>query len=133
MYVDNEISYDQHHPFAERTFRVDADGRLGDQTISTTQSGSLVGPTLKADFPEVSSFCRFRSRGSYLTKYEDRHFNEQDIIFVDSTAFQFFGIELLQGAPLKVLASPNGIVLIRWIVCGESSLPRSLIFELLGI
>jgi putative ABC transport system permease protein len=111
LYVDNEISYDQQHPFSERTFRVDAAGRLGDQTILTAQTGSPVGPTLQADFPEVSAFCRFRARGSYLMKYEDRHFNEQEIIFVDSTVFQFFGIELLQGDPQKALASPNSLVL----------------------
>jgi putative ABC transport system permease protein len=111
MYVEDELSYDKYHPFAERTYRVDADGLLGDQVISTAQAGAPIGPTMKADFPEVEAFCRFRSRGSYLVKYEDRHFNEQNIIFVDSTAFQFFGISLLQGQPDEVLKSPNSIVL----------------------
>jgi len=87
MYVEHELSYDQDHPFAEQTYRVDSYGRLGDQTINSAQMSAPLGPTLQADFPEVLSFCRFRSRGSYLVKHEERHFNESDIIFVDSTFF----------------------------------------------
>ncbi|MGH1437726.1 MAG: ABC transporter permease [Lewinella sp.] len=60
MYVEDELSYDKYHPFAERTYRVDADGLLGDQVISTAQAGAPIGPTMKADFPEVEAFCRFR-------------------------------------------------------------------------
>ena len=34
LYVEDEISYDKYHPLVERIYRVDSDGRLGDQIIS---------------------------------------------------------------------------------------------------
>ena len=111
LYVNDELSYDQHHPHAQQTYRVDGDGRIGDQVISTGQSGAPVGPTMKTDFPEVETYCRFRSRGSYLVKYGNRHYKEEAVVFADSTLFQVFGINLLEGDPLHALAGPNSLVL----------------------
>ena len=111
LYVKDELSYDDQHPFADRTYRVDGDGRLGDQVISTAQGGAPVGPTMKADFPEVETFCRFRHRGSYLVKYDNRHYKEENVVFTDSTVFQVFAIKMVQGDPLQALTQPNSLVL----------------------
>ncbi|MEO1258197.1 MAG: ABC transporter permease [Bacteroidota bacterium] len=113
LYVQDEISYDQHHPYAERTFRIDGQGKIGDQVIQTGNSGAPVGPTMKTDFPEVETFCRLRDRGSQFIKYENRHYNEESVIFADSTFFQVFAVELQQGDPATALSSPNSIVMTR--------------------
>lgn len=111
LFVRHEISYDKYHPAADRTFRVDAYGRLGDQTISTAQTGAPVGPTMKTDFPEVETFMRFRSQGSFIVNYENRTFTEPNVMFVDSTFFNVFGTPLVEGNPLTVLTAPNSVVI----------------------
>ncbi len=111
LFVQEEKSFDRYHPFAERTYRVNVDGRLGDQEIHSAQNCAAFGPTAKAEFPEVAEFCRFRSRGSYLVKYENRHFREDRVIFADSTLFGVFGLQLAEGNPDKALAEPNAVVI----------------------
>ena len=110
-YAQDEMSYDRYHPYADQTWRVDAYGKIGDQTILSAQNGAPVGPTMKRDFPEVVSYCRFRSRGSYLIKFENNHYKEENIVFVDSTVFNIFGINVVQGDSKSALSEPNSIVL----------------------
>lgn len=111
LYVKDELSYDLHHPHAKQTYRVDAYGKIGDQIIFTANSGSPVAPTMKSDFPEVEAFCRFRDRGDFLVKYENRHYKEENVLFADSTIFQVFAINMLQGDPDKALTQPNTLIL----------------------
>ena len=111
LFVRHELSYDQYHPQAELIYRVNADGRLGEQILSSAETGAPVGPTMQADFPEVAAFCRFRSRGGFIVNYENRTFNEPNVIFTDSTFFQVFGAELEEGNPVEVLRAPNSAVI----------------------
>ncbi len=111
LFVRHELSYDQYHPQAEWIYRVDADGQLGEQILTTAESGAPVGPTMQTDFPEVAAFCRFRSRGGFIVNFENRTFNEPNVIFTDSTFFQIFGAELQEGNPVEVLRAPNSAVI----------------------
>ncbi|HLF63500.1 MAG TPA: ABC transporter permease [Saprospiraceae bacterium] len=111
IYVTDELSYDRYHTNAERIFRIDGEGKLGDQIIVTAQAGAPVGPTSLAEFPEVERFLRFRSQGSFLVKHEDKHYQEEKLIFADSTFFKVFSISLLQGDPTTALAQPNTIII----------------------
>ncbi len=113
LYVNDELSYDQYHPFADQTYRVDGNGKIGDQVIQTGHSGAPVGPTMKIDFPEVETYCRLRGRGNYLVKYENRHYKEEALVFADSTFFQVFGIKMVEGDPERALTQPNTLVLTK--------------------
>ena len=111
LYVKDEVSYDKYHPYADRTYRIDGEGKIGDQVIQTGNSGAPVGPTMKLDFPEVETYCRLLQRGNCFIKYENRHYSEDDIVFADSTFFQVFKVQMAQGDPAKALTQPNSIVM----------------------
>lgn len=111
LYVQDELSYDNYSPYADRIYRVDFHGRLGDQEIASAQNAAPLCPTLQAEYPEVEAFVRFRDRGSYLVKQGNKHYREDDIIFVDSTFFKVFGIPLIRGNADEALRSPNSIVI----------------------
>ena len=111
LYTSDELSYDRYHPGADRVVRVDFKGRLGENEINTTTNPAPLGPTLLEEYPEVETYCRFRDRGSFLVKYEEHHYKEADIIFVDSTFFQMFGVTLVQGDPNTALNEPRSIIL----------------------
>lgn len=111
LYVQDELSYDKYNPFADQLYRVDFYGRLGDQEINSAQNAPPLAPTLQEIYPEVEAFVRFRSRGSYLVKYKNRHHKEDRIAFVDSTFFTLFGIPLIQGQAEEVLKAPNTVVI----------------------
>ena len=75
LYVQDEMGYDKYHELSDRIYRVDVNAKLGEQAFVGATNAAIVGPTMKQDFPEVEAFFRFRSRGSYLVKYENHTHN----------------------------------------------------------
>ena len=111
LYVQDELSYDRYHKNASQIIRVDFHAKLGENEVITAENVPPAGPVFTQEFPEVDAFFRFRDRGSYLINYQKDTYKEENIIFADSTFFQFFGIPLLQGNLRQVLTQPNSIVL----------------------
>jgi putative ABC transport system permease protein len=111
LYIQDELSYDQYHPHAQQTVRVDFHARLGDNEIITSENSAPAGPVFNQEYPEVLTYCRLRNRGSYLVNYKDNTYKEESLIFADSTFFQVFGIPLLHGNSETVLQAPYSIVL----------------------
>ena len=111
LYVQEEVSYDSYHEYADQIVRVDFHARLGENEVVTAENVPPAGPVFTQEYPEVLSFFRFRSRGSYLINYLDNTYKEENIVFADSTFFHFFSIPLVHGNPQTVLTKPNSIVL----------------------
>ncbi|MEO0473634.1 MAG: ABC transporter permease, partial [Bacteroidota bacterium] len=44
LYVQNELSYDQHFSAADRIYRVDFDGKIGEQLLDNPNSPDAMGP-----------------------------------------------------------------------------------------
>ena len=133
IYVQDELSYDRYHDLSDQIYRVDGDGKLGDQVFISAQGGAPLGPTLKTDFPEVLASFRFRERGSYLVKYNEKHFQEEAIVFADSSLFQFFALQLLKGNPATALIEPNTAVITQKIAEKyfglEDPIGKNLVFD----
>lgn len=111
IYVRDELSYDRYHEKADRTYRVNFEGYAFQQDLNFAVVGAQLGPVILEDYPEVEQQCRFRQRGAYTVRYEDQSYREEDWIFADSTLFDVFSFELVQGDPQKALAEPNTIVM----------------------
>lgn len=122
LYVQHELSYDQYHTKRDRTYRVL-------QTFRSTQQGETlsaptpedfqvwgcapVGPALQADFPEIEKVVQFMSPVSLLLQQGDKRFQQDNLLFMDSTAFDVFSWKMLAGDPHTALTAPNSIVLTR--------------------
>ncbi len=111
LYIQDELSYDQYHERASQIVRVDFHAKLGENEVITAENVPPAGPVFTQEFPEVDAFFRFRNQGSYLINYQNNTYKEEDIIFADSTFFDFFSIPLLAGNKKQVLVQPNSIVL----------------------
>ena len=110
-YVKDELSYDRYHEKADRVYRVDFEGTVFGQEFELPEVGDPFGPTVLADFPEVEQQVRLRDRGSFLVRYEENSYREEDVVFADSTFFDVFSFPLLKGDPKAVLAEPNTLVI----------------------
>jgi putative ABC transport system permease protein len=122
LYVQNERSYDQYHLKKDRIYRVL-------QAFRSTQPGETlsapsptdysvwgcapVGPALKADFPQVEKVVQFMSPISLLLQRGDKRIQQDNLLCMDSTAFDVFGWKMLQGDPHTALVNPTSIVLTR--------------------
>jgi putative ABC transport system permease protein len=119
LYVRHELSYDRYHAQAGQIYRVLQAFRTGTPAAGQRPApeeyqvwgNAPVGPTLAAEFPEVRKMVRFTSHQSLLLQHGDRRFQEDDLLFIDSTAFEVFSWKMLAGNPRQALVAPNSIVL----------------------
>ncbi len=124
LYVQNELSYDRYHSKSDRIYRVT-------QTFRSVQKGenpgaptpqdfwvwgcAPVGPALQADFPEIEKVVRFMSPTSFLLQHGERRIQQDNLLMIDSTAFDVFSWKMLYGDPHTALIAPNSIVLTKTI------------------
>lgn len=120
VYVHHELSYDNYHTKSERTFRVLHAYLYGDKRGNTDNlapsdfqvwGSAPAGPVLQAEFPEIESYVRFTSSIKILVASEEKKFQESNVYFIDSTAFEIFDWKIISGNPESALKEPNSIVL----------------------
>jgi len=119
LYVRHELSYDRYHAQANQIYRVlqafrnsvPVAGERPAPEEFQVWGNAPVGPALAADFPEVRKIVRFTSHQSLLLQHGDRRFLQEDLLFMDSTAFEVFSWKMLAGNPRQALVAPNSIVL----------------------
>lgn len=113
LFVQDELSYDQHHSKGDRIHRAVADIKFGEMDGKMAQLPAPLAPTLMTDFPEVESAARLRTRGSYLVKRqgEETNIKEERLVFSDPELFQIFDYQTIQGDPIENFRAPKTLVI----------------------
>lgn len=111
LYVFNELSYDRFHENHKELYRVNmvfvnADGSFPSNTIP-----AAVGPSLKATFPEITTYTRITRPDEGYFFYQGELFGIKDICFADPGIFHDFSFRLLQGNPAQALGGIFQVVL----------------------
>jgi putative ABC transport system permease protein len=110
LYVQYETSYDKESPNADRIYRVYTRGSLNGD-FEFVASPAPIGAAFKEEIPGVENFTRVRNTGFPVLRYKDKVFSEEKWFLTDSSFFDVFGLELLQGDKDKALVEPNTMVL----------------------
>lgn len=111
IFVMDELSYDRFHKKADRIYRVDAEINFGGSHQHYAVASDPMGPTLKADFPQVEQAVRFRQYGGFRVKKGEENVQEHRVVHVDSTIFDVFSLPLLEGNPKTALSDPSSVVI----------------------
>ena len=111
LYIQNETSYDQFHENADRIFQPGLRGVIGGQFLEEANTATPMGPVMMREYPEVENFVRVKPMGRVLMAYETNRFYEEDVYWADSSFFDVFSFQMLQGNPETALRQPNTIVL----------------------
>ncbi|MGV3539718.1 MAG: ABC transporter permease, partial [Rufibacter sp.] len=112
LFVQHELSYEQHFTKADRTFRVVNDLIVDGEVEKASLTTGGLAPALKADFPQVQTAVRIINADKQaVTVKEDKVFYLQHTYFVDSTFFQVFDYQLLSGNAVTALNAPLSMVL----------------------
>ncbi len=106
LYINNELSYDEHHEKADRIVRIASKIDFSGNYLELATTSAPMGPTLKADYPAVKDMIRFRPRGSFLVGLGNKNIKESDVIFADPSVFNVFTIPLLRGDKETALTQP---------------------------
>lgn len=119
-YVDFELSYDSFHVKANDIYRTTtASYRNGEFRNHGITSGYAQGPAILLEIPEVKSYVRTHPMyGGAVLSYQRPNgdpttFNEESIQWVDSTFFDVFTYQAIEGNLKTALQKPNSIVLTK--------------------
>lgn len=111
LYLNQETSYDKHHANANNIYRISSDITEPDNAFRWSTTQPPLGNTVNTEFQEVNQFTRFAGGGNTRFRYDDRNYEAEDLFLVDSTVFDVFSFNFIQGDPETALAAPNSIVL----------------------
>jgi putative ABC transport system permease protein len=110
LYVSFELSYDNFHSKADRTYRVVADIKTPTEVINAGGPAWAVAPNAADEFPEVESFVRIAGGDKVLFRKGDLKFQEENTAWADSAFFKVFDFKLLRGNSNTALKEPFSIV-----------------------
>lgn len=111
LYIVDELSYDKYHENAENVYRVVSHIKEPDNEFTWAVAQIPMAPALREKFPEVKDAVRFFGTGRTLFKYEDKRFYEEDFYLADSTVFNMFSYDFIEGDPESALDRPNTVVI----------------------
>ena len=111
-YIRDELSFDRYHQDYERIYRV---VEIIKDTEESSSCPFSVGFTIRNDFPDqvenMVRFFNFQAPSLTLEYDPNTRFRESRLFFADSTVFEMFNFEFVDGDPATALDQPNSIVL----------------------
>ena len=111
LYVIHELSYDRFHKNYENIYRIKVKGMMAGSMLDQAITAPPMAQTLLADYPEIEHAVRINRSGAWLVKYGDTRFNEDGVLFADSSFFSVFDFKLLRGDPKTALTNPRSMIL----------------------
>ena len=111
LYVINELSYDRFHKNYSNIYRLKVVGRMAGGTLDQAVTAAPMAQAMLNDYPEVLHVTRVTQLGAWLIRFGENKFNEDGVLFADSTFFNVFDFKLLRGDPKTALVRPRSMIL----------------------
>lgn len=116
LYVQDETSYDTFHEKADRIYRVDQTNMWNNFESRFSSTGPGVAGILKDELPEIETIVRVNNQSDLLVTIQDgssgvRYFEEPSVLAADSTFFDVFTMEFVEGTPNEALNKPYSFVI----------------------
>ena len=110
LWVEDELSYDDFHPNAERTYRVLREFNLPELNTTIGYTPAALAPTLRANYPQVETVVRTRTQEQTVERDSRKHV-EPNVLYADAGFFEILGFEVQRGTarlnePGTVLLTP---------------------------
>ena len=111
LYVIHELSYDRFHRNYENIYRMKVVGRMAGGELDQAVTAAPMAQAMLNDYPEVIRATRVREMGDWLIGYGENKFNEENVLFVDSTFFDVLDFRMIKGDPETALVRPRSMVM----------------------
>lgn len=113
LYVRFELSFDKYSSNADNIYRVITKGSINGNEFNLSASPAPVGAAFVEEIPGVINFTRVRNFGFPVIRYKDKVFSEERWFNADSSFFEVFDLDLIQGDTKTALKEPNTVVLTK--------------------
>lgn len=111
LYVIDELSYDNFHENGDRIYRINAISSIGVTTRLYATVPPALAPELANSIPEIEASVRVMDRPNLRGRYNDNNIDISSCFIVDSSFFNIFSFEFLEGDPKSALENPDSIVI----------------------
>jgi len=113
LLITHELSYDKFNDNAANIYRLTSVAEGPDGLTNLAVTPAPWAPLMKKDYPEIKNYVRVLKPDKTLLGVKgEEHFYENDVLFCDSTFFEVFSFQLLQGDK-QALYKPNSVILTR--------------------
>ena len=119
LYVQDQFGYDKHHKDVQDIYRITSSIELTGDKHHSASASPPIAPAVRRDFPEVVQYTRLISSDLFgnnrsMLKYKDRLFDENGLVYVDSTFFDVLSYHFVYGKNTHdILAEPYSVVLLK--------------------
>jgi putative ABC transport system permease protein len=111
MYILDELSYDRYHKNAANIYRIVSNIKEPDNAFTWAVAQIPLADELHNNYPEVKNTVRFFDTPRTLYKNGEKQFYEESFFLTDSTVFNMFTYDFIEGDPNAALDRPFSIVL----------------------
>jgi putative ABC transport system permease protein len=111
IFIKHEISHDKFHDKKDDLYRMVFEFTNQDTRIISPQMTAPVGPDMVAAFPEVIRSTRLSTYRNGFFSIGEKNYRANQVLYADTSFFNMFTFDLLQGDPLTVLALPYSVVI----------------------
>ncbi|CAN5616641.1 ABC transporter permease [soil metagenome] len=111
LYVRDELSFDRYHTHADRIFRLNLDIKWADNGFVLGIGSAPMGPALQQEYPEIRNVLRVKTANEALFRVGEKALYAKDLIYADSTLFDFFDYRFIEGSPQTALKNASSVVL----------------------
>lgn len=106
LIIRNELSYDNYHHKADRTYRITLNGLDFNPSISMA-----VVPAMRTDFPELEQVTQIWYQWEGMVTLGTTRYMEKGYAFADEQFTSVFDYQWKAGNPKTALQAPNSVVL----------------------
>ncbi len=111
LYIVDELSYDTFHKDADQIYRVAVRGKFGEEEVARMAvSCAPLANGLLNHIPETENVTRVCT-GVIIFNHNEEIYKEVNLLYADSTFFDVFSFQLLEGNKKEVLKDPYSLVL----------------------
>ena len=111
FYVVQETDYDTFFKNSDRIYRIAFESHHPEGTAYNAGTMLPLAPALAHNFPQVEKVSRILFEDRVLIRANEKEFFEEAVTFADSTFFEIFSYEFVQGGATSALAKPNSVVI----------------------
>lgn len=111
MYVLDEMSFDKFHDKSDRIYLITSNITQPDKAFTWISTQPPAGPTFKEDYPVVENYVRLFGGGRRLFRNGDKDLFIETVFSADSTLFDIFTFNMLEGNPETALEEPMSLIL----------------------
>lgn len=107
LFIRDELAFDSFNSKKDNIYRLcEVQSFTGTNVQKVALSMPGMGPTMTAEFPEIELFTRYRSFGEQLVEIGDKKILVDGIAGADTSFFEIFDYDLIQGDPKEVIDAP---------------------------